>query len=441
MAKIRARNESGSLYLDFSYRGIRCREQTALKDTTGNRVKLEQLLKRIEREITQGSFSYRAYFPSSKRASLFEAQPPAALAPTASELQDAAAKAVSEMGAQSSLITLSIATDPLFAVFADHWYKQKEVEWMHSTQVKVTDILRKHLMPRFKGRRVSDISKDDILNLRTHLAKDHRDGKGLSSSRINGILNILHQILADAADRYNFSTPFRGIKSLRVAKTEVDPLSLPEVTRFLTALEAQHRPYYTVAFLTALRPSEQNALKWANVDFERMQILVREAFVYGEIDVPKTPGSDRAIAMSSIVAQALREQKTLSADKASEYVFCQGNGTPVNYRNMATRVWHPTFKALGLRRRKPYQTRHTAATLWLAAGEAPEWIARQMGHTTTKMLFGTYSRFVPNVTRTDGSAFEQLLLQSGTSSLIGSSSVAANETAAVKHDAVESHHG
>jgi integrase len=27
-----------------------------------------------------------------------------------------------------------------------------------------------------------------------------------------------------------------------------------------------------------------------------------------------------------------------------------------------------------------YQTRHTAATPWLAAGEAPEWIARQLGH-------------------------------------------------------------
>jgi integrase len=56
-----------------------------------------------------------------------------------------------------------------------------------------------------------------------------------------------------------------------------------------------------------------------------------------------------------------------------------------------------------------YQTRHTAATLWLAAGENPEWIARQMGHNTTEMLFRVYSRFVPNLTRKDGSAFEALL--------------------------------
>ena len=64
---------------------------------------------------------------------------------------------------------------------------------------------------------------------------------------------------------------------------------------------------------------------------------------------------------------------------------------------------------MGINYRRPYETRHTAATLWLASGEAPEWIARQMGHSNTKMLFEIYSRFVPNLTRQDGSAFERLL--------------------------------
>jgi integrase len=53
--------------------------------------------------------------------------------------------------------------------------------------------------------------------------------------------------------------------------------------------------------------------------------------------------------------------------------------------------------------------RHTAATLWLASGEAPEWIARQLGHASTEMLFRVYSRYVPNLTRRDGSAIDRLL--------------------------------
>jgi integrase len=93
----------------------------------------------------------------------------------------------------------------------------------------------------------------------------------------------------------------------------------------------------------------------------------------------------------------------------SKYVFCNLAGEPLDNKNFADRVWYPLLRHLGLKARRPYQMRHTAATLWLASGEAPEWIARQLGHTNTEMLFTTYSRYVPNLTRRDGSAMERLL--------------------------------
>lgn len=436
MASVR-KNDNGKLFFDFYYRNMRCREYTLLSDTVANRRLMAGTLKRIKQEIAAGTFSYRSYFPASSKGDLFESPRPPVTEPTVAEIQAAAVQAVATMRVTHAPVAVPVGTQPLFPEFADGWYLGKEVEWMYSTQVKVSDILRKHLVPRFKGRRVGDISKDDILNLRTYLAKESRDGTGLSPARINGILNILHQILKDAADRYKFATPFRNIKPLRVKKTEVDPLSLTEVTKFLGAVPTAHRPYYKVAIFTALRPSEQNGLTWANIDFERMQILVRKAYVYGKMDVPKTDGSERTIDMSSLVADALREQKALTKDIDSDYVFCQNNGEPINYRNMASRVWHPTLKAAKLRRRKPYQTRHTAATLWLAAGESPEWIARQMGHTSTKMLFGTYSRFIPNVTHQDGSAFERLLNQSGAMAALGASSAAIENVQTDDADAAE----
>jgi integrase len=67
------------------------------------------------------------------------------------------------------------------------------------------------------------------------------------------------------------------------------------------------------------------------------------------------------------------------------------------------------LRNLDLRRRPPYQMRHTAATMMLAAGENPEWVASVLGHTTTEMLFRVYSRFVPNLTRNDGLAFAGLV--------------------------------
>jgi hypothetical protein len=115
--------------------------------------------------------------------------------------------------------------------------------------------------------------------------------------------------------------------------------------------------------------------------------------------------------MSQIVFDALKEQEKATR-KVSEYVFCTRTGAPLDHKNVTNRVWHPLLRHLGLAKRRPYQCRHTAATLWLASGESPQWIARQLGHTTTEMLFRVYARYVPNLTRRDGSAFERLITQS-----------------------------
>ncbi len=37
------------------------------------------------------------------------------------------------------------------------------------------------------------------------------------------------------------------------------------------------------------------------------------------------------------------------------------------YRLVNKRVWHPILRFLGLKPSRAYQTRHTAATLWLSA--------------------------------------------------------------------------
>ncbi|HCF7642638.1 TPA: site-specific integrase, partial [Pseudomonas aeruginosa] len=162
-----------------------------------------------------------------------------------------------------------------------------------------------------------------------------------------------------------------------------------------------------VRFFTGMRTGEVDGLQWKFVDFQRRQILIRETWVGGRLDYTKNDGSQREIDMSGPVYKALLDQQKKTG--SGQFVFCSREGTPYSYRNINNRVWFPLLRHLGLRQRRPYQTRHTAATLWLAAGENPEWIARQMGHTTTEMLFRVYSRYVPNLTRRDGSAFDNLI--------------------------------
>src|SRR3546814_14591139 len=82
MAKVRTRPETGLLYLDFFYRGVRCREQTALPDTVENRRRVQALMNRMSKEIKQGLFDYATTFPGSPRAAQF-AGPSASIIPTA----------------------------------------------------------------------------------------------------------------------------------------------------------------------------------------------------------------------------------------------------------------------------------------------------------------------------------------------------------------------
>jgi integrase len=64
------------------------------------------------------------------------------------------------------------------------------------------------------------------------------------------------------------------------------------------------------------------------------------------------------------------------------------------------------MKKSGLSYRRMYETRHTFASWALALGETPEWVARTLGHVDTSMVYRTYGRYIPNLTKLDGSAFE-----------------------------------
>lgn len=376
---------SGRLQLDFRYRGIRCREQTSLTDTEANRRRVRKLLEKIDAEILLGTFEYGTYFPNSPKVRLFEEQ------------NRRRAKALSRA--------------PAFASFAMDWLSENEVRWRPSYYGTMKGTVEKYLIPQFGEQHLDQIKRGEILEFRSELRKRRlKNGRTLSADRVNHIISPLRMMLGEAALRYDFTSPISGIKGLPVARSDVEPFTLDEVQTILSTVREDFRNYYTVRFLTGMRTGEVDGLQWRYVDFDRHEILVRQALVDGELGPTKTDGSAREILMSAPVYDALVEQKKVTGHR--DFVFCNSAGNPLCHRNVTKRVWYPILRHLGLRKRRPYQTRHTAATLWLASGENAEWVARQLGHTTTEMLFRRYSRFIPNLTRQDGSAFERLLDQS-----------------------------
>jgi integrase len=391
MGSIRSRGEGGNLFFDFRYEGKRCREQTLLTDTATNRKKLERVLKQIEREIAAGIFDYLSYFPNSKTY-------------IKAELDK------NKGGAEKT----EESTTPLFKDFCWQWYEENAIRWKESYTKVMLCNLNKYLIPEFGDQAVGSITRASILQFRASLAKVQPEAKTnpLSNDRINHIMTPLRMIFEEATERFEFNTPFRNIKPLKVQTTDVEPFSLEEVQLIISKVRPDFRDYFLIRFFTGMRTGEVDGLQWKYVDIHKRQILIRETVVQGKVSSTKNLGSKRIIEMSAPVIEAFKrlQQNALPNDK---FVFTNKVGKPLEHRNVTQRVWYPLLDQLGINRRNPYQTRHSAATLWLAAGESPEWIARQMGHSTTRMLFTIYSRYVPNLTRQDGSAIDRLLASKG----------------------------
>jgi integrase len=113
---------------------------------------------------------------------------------------------------------------------------------------------------------------------------------------------------------------------------------------------------------------------------------------------------------------ALEAQKALT--------FLVGTDGPV-FTNPTTRerftgpkqirkVWQTALKRAGVRYRRPYQTRHTYASMMLSAGEHPMWVAKQMGHADWTMIARVYGRWMPSADAEAGNrAVEKFAVNAG----------------------------
>lgn|SRR5690554_2350129 len=399
MANIRLRKDTGKLYIDFHIKGVRFREYTSLTDSVPNRKKLERLAQKIEASLVLGDFRYEDYFPSS------------------SNIKRAAKIGMIGVESKQAIETELLAmkendSTPKFKEFVEQWYLEKTIEWRKSHLRSVRSMLDRTFIPYFGKYSLGSIKREHLLTLRVKIAQ--QPGRGgnvtMSPKSVNNIMGVLRMILEEASLRYSIENPYQHIKPLKLQRKHIEPFSLTEVNTIINKVREDYRNYYIVRFFTGMRTGEIDGLKWEFVDFQRKQIVIRETLIQGETEYTKTDGSQREIPMLGPVYEALMDQYH-ATKRLSPYVFCNTQGKPLEHNNVTKRVWYPLLEYLGLTKRRPYQTRHTAATLLLASGENPEWVARVLGHASTEMLFKVYSRYVPNATRQDGSAFDRLLEQ------------------------------
>jgi integrase len=160
MAKVNVRKETGKLVIDFTYRGVRCREQTALDEGAANRKRVEAVLKKLREAIAAGTFVYGEFFPGSALAARFDSLP-------ASHLGAAASKPQTEVAAAAAT---AVAGTPIFRDFVTTWLAEHKVEWRRSHIKVLNSTLNGHLLPAFGDKPVGTITKSDVFAFRAKLA-------------------------------------------------------------------------------------------------------------------------------------------------------------------------------------------------------------------------------------------------------------------------------
>jgi len=80
-------------------------------------------------------------------------------------------------------------------------------------------------------------------------------------------------------------------------------------------------------------------------------------------------------------------------------VFPSSTGTPMSHNNLNRRHFKPLLKIAGLPDIRPYDLRHTFATLWLESGEHPKILQEILGHSRIALTLDTYSHVVPHMQR------------------------------------------
>ncbi len=195
------------------------------------------------------------------------------------------------------------------------------------------------------------------------------------------------------ADGFIQKSPYFAVtlKNAQEAKA-IEPFSLEEVKTLIeNAQSLRLKAFLTVAFLTGLRTGEQLALMWEDIDFSEKKITINKSLnELGNITTPKNKPSVREVDLLEPVGKILTELKA-SEPENKKFVFI----SMPKRSTMFQRAFRALLKALNLKDRKLYTTRHTFASLMLSQGEEAMWVSKTLGHKDLNTTYSTYSHYIP----------------------------------------------
>ena len=363
-----------SIQITFQFRGQRCREKIPLKPTSVNLKRAEQHRAAILHSITAGTFDYAATFPNSPNAKKFADSP----------------------GQVTS------AKEYLSA-----WLLEQKKHLKASTHDGYSKIVNNVLIPDLGGIMLADITRKRIRVLLDRIQAGNKRLANIQSVLRAALTAAMHDDLIDNNPMYGWTY---ARKEAPKPRDKIDPFGPEEQAAILSCCAPSLRNMWRFMFWTGLRTSEMVALEWGDIDFLRGVAVIDKALTHAadEPEDTKTSSGRREVKLLAPALEAIATQKELT-------FLIDGPVFPHHItgkrwegdQQVRKSAWIPVLKKAGVRYRRPYQTRHTYASMMLSAGEHPMWVAQQMGHADWTMIARIYGRWMPAADTTAGSRAEE----------------------------------
>jgi integrase len=282
-----------------------------------------------------------------------------------------------------------------FEQAAQRWLERKRPRIEPATYRDYEIHLRRRLIPTFGKLKLRQISRG---KLESYLAALDSAGS-LSRKTINDSLIPLRQILAAAVrDGVLASNPARNNDrdhplELPYERPTMRSLTREEALGYLDSCSGWYRPLAEVLIGAGLRVGEAIALEWRDVDWDGSALEVSRAAKGNTVGTTKGD-RPRSVMVAPYLLELLHQHRSIqaSSQRLSRLVFLSPQGCMLNRDNVRRRGHEPAVRDARLGGKlRVHDLRHTAATLWLAAGESIYFVQQQLGHAdiqTTIDLYG-----------------------------------------------------
>jgi integrase len=146
------------------------------------------------------------------------------------------------------------------------------------------------------------------------------------------------------------------------------------------------------------RIGELLALRWTDLDFLRRTVTVSRKVIAitgaGLVEgATKTKAGRRTVTLPRRVVAELEQHR--SAYPSPALVFTSPEGNQVRSGNLRRRHWAPAVALAGLDGFTFHDMRHTAVSLWVAAGASDLEVAKWAGHSSAAFTKSRYAHLFP----------------------------------------------